>query len=64
MKFLIKNYNKDADDNKEMLATVLFEVETVKEAQEKMADFIAKIKDNWEADVHGNCYDRQFVSYP
>lgn len=50
MKFLIKNYNKDADDNKEMLATVLFEVETVKEAQEKMADFIAKIKDNWEAD--------------
>lgn len=23
MKFLIKNYNKDADNNKEMLATVL-----------------------------------------
>ena len=50
MKFLIKNYNKDADDNKEMLATVLFEVETIKEAQEKMAEFITKIKDNWEAD--------------
>lgn len=50
MKFLIKNYNKDADNNREMLATVLFEVETIKEAQEKMADFIAKIKNNWEAD--------------
>ena len=50
MKFLIKNYNKDADSNKEMLATVLFEVKTIKEAQEKMADFIAKIKNNWEAD--------------
>lgn len=50
MKFLIKNYDKDADSNKEMLATVLFEVKTIKEAQEKMADFIAKIKNNWEAD--------------
>lgn len=50
MKFLIKNYNKDADNNREILATVLFEVETIKEAQEKMADFIAKIKNNWEAD--------------
>ena len=50
MKFLIKNYNKDADNNREMLATVLFEVETIKEAQEKMADFITKIKNNWEAD--------------
>lgn len=50
MKFLIKNYNKDADSNKEILATVLFEVKTIKEAQEKMADFIAKIKNNWEAD--------------
>lgn len=50
MKFLIKNYNKDADSNKEMLATVLFEVKTIKEAQEKMADFIAKIKNNWETD--------------
>ena len=50
MKFLIKNYNKDADSNKEMLATVLFEVKAIKEAQEKMADFIAKIKNNWEAD--------------
>lgn len=50
MKFLIKNYSKDADGNKEILATVLFEVETIKEAQEKMAEFITKIKDNWEAD--------------
>ena len=50
MKFLIKNYSKDADNNKEILATVLFEVETIKEAQEKMAEFITKIKDNWEAD--------------
>ena len=50
MKFLIKNYNKDADNSREMLATVLFEVQTIKEAQEKMADFIAKIKNNWEAD--------------
>lgn len=50
MKFLIKNYNKDADNNREILATVLFEVETIKEAQEKMAEFITKIKDNWRAD--------------
>lgn len=50
MKFLIKNYNKDADNDREILATVLFEVKTIKEAQEKMADFIAKIKNNWEAD--------------
>lgn len=50
MKFLIKNYNKDADNNREILATVLFEVETIKEAQEKMAEFITKIKDNWKAD--------------
>ena len=50
MKFLIKNYNKGADNNREILATVLFEVETIKEAQEKMAEFITKIKDNWEAD--------------
>lgn len=50
MKFLIKNYNKDADDNKEMLATVLFEVETIKEAQEKMADLIKEIKNNWRTD--------------
>ena len=51
MKFLIKNYNKDADNNREMLATVLFEVETIKEAQEKMADFIAKIKNNWQTNL-------------
>ena len=51
MKFLIKNYNKDADDNKEMLATVLFEVETIKEAQEKMAEFVTKIKDNWQTNL-------------
>lgn len=51
MKFLIKNYNKGADDNKEMLATVLFEVQTIKEAQEKMADFIAKIKNNWQTNL-------------
>lgn len=50
MKFLIKNYNKDADNNREILATVLFEVETIKEAQEKMAEFIIEIKNNWEAD--------------
>ena len=50
MKFLIKNYSKDENDEKGLLATVLFEVETIKEAQEKMAEFITKIKDNWEAD--------------
>lgn len=50
MKFLIKNYNKGADNNREILATVLFEVKTIKEAQEKMAEFITKIKNNWEAD--------------
>lgn len=48
MKFLIKNYSKDADNNKEILATVLFEVETIKDAQEKMAEFITKIKNNWK----------------
>ena len=51
MKFLIKNYNKDADNNREILATVLFEVETIKEAQEKMAEFITKIKDNWQTNL-------------
>ena len=51
MKFLIKNYNKDADNNKEILATVLFEVETIKEAQEKMAEFVTKIKDNWQTNL-------------
>ena len=35
MKFLIKNYSKDENDEKGLLATVLFEVETIKEAQEK-----------------------------
>lgn len=51
MKFLIKNYNKDADNNKEILAIVLFEVETIKDAQEKMAEFITKIKDNWQTNL-------------
>lgn len=51
MKFLIKNYNKDADNNREMLATVLFEVETVKEAQEKMAEFIKEINNNWQTNL-------------
>lgn len=54
MKFLIKNYSKDADNNKEILATVLFEVETIKEAQEKMAEFIMKIKDNWKTELNKN----------
>lgn len=51
MKFLIKNYNKDADNNREILATVLFEVQTIKEAQEKMAEFVTKIKDNWQTNL-------------
>lgn len=45
MKFLIKNYNKDADDNKEILATVLFEVETIK--------CVKKIPDSWLDDSIG-----------
>lgn len=51
MKFLIKNYNKDTDNDREILATVLFEVETIKEAQEKMAEFVTKIKDNWQTNL-------------
>lgn len=51
MKFLIKNYSKDADNNKEILATVLFEVKTIKEAQEKMAEFIKEIKNNWQTNL-------------
>lgn len=51
MKFLIKNYNKDADNNREMLATVLFEVKTIKEAQEKMAEFIKEINNNWQTNL-------------
>lgn len=51
MKFLIKNYNKGADNNREMLATVLFEVQTIKVAQEKMAEFVTKIKDNWQTNL-------------
>ena len=51
MKFLIKNYNKDADNNREILATVLFEVKTIKEAQEKMAEFIKEIKNNWKTNL-------------
>lgn len=51
MKFLIKNYSKDADNNREILATVLFEVETIKDAQKKMAEFIIKIKDNWQTNL-------------
>lgn len=54
MKFLIKNYSKDADNNKEILATVLFEVETIKDAQEKMAEFITKIKNNWQTKLNKN----------
>ena len=51
MKFLIKNYGKDTDNNREILATVLFEVETIKDAQEKMAEFITKIKNNWQTNL-------------
>ena len=51
MKFLIKNYNKDTDNDREILATVLFEVKTIKEAQEKMAEFVTKIKDNWQTNL-------------
>lgn len=54
MKFLIKNYNKGADNDREILATVLFEVETIKEAQEKMAEFVTKIKDNWKTELNKN----------
>lgn len=54
MKFLIKNYNKDTDNNREILATVLFEVETIKDAQKKMADFIAKIKNSWQTKLNKN----------
>lgn len=51
MKFLIKNYNKDADNDREILATVLFEVETIKNAQEKMAEFTKEIKNNWQTNL-------------
>ena len=51
MKFLIKNYSKDGNNEKGLLATVLFEVKTIKEAQEKMADFIKEIKDNWQTNL-------------
>lgn len=51
MKFLIKNYNKGENNDKEILATVLFEVETIKEAQEKMAEFIEEIKNNWQTNL-------------
>ena len=51
MKFLIKNYNKDTDNDREILATVLFEVKTIKEAQEKMAEFIKEIKNNWQTNL-------------
>lgn len=51
MKFLIKNYNKDENGEKELVATVLFEVETIKEAQEKITEFITKIKDNWQTNL-------------
>lgn len=54
MKFLIKNYSKDTDNNREILATVLFEVKTIKEAQEKMAEFITKIKNNWQTKLNKN----------
>ena len=51
MKFLIKNYNKDENNEEGLPATVLFEVETIKEAQEKMAEFITKIKNNWQTNL-------------
>lgn len=51
MKFLIKNYSKDKNGEQELLSTVLFEVETIKEAQEKMAEFIVKIKNNWQTNL-------------
>ena len=44
MKFLIKNYSKEENDEKGLLATVLFEVKTIKEAQEK-------IKNNWQTNL-------------
>lgn len=51
MKFLIKNYSKDKNDEKGLLATVLFEVKTIKEAQEKMAEFIKEINNNWQTNL-------------
>lgn len=54
MKFLIKNYNKDENGEKELVATVLFEVKTIKEAQEKMAELIAKLKNNWKTELNKN----------
>jgi hypothetical protein len=54
MKFLIKNYNKDENGEKELVATVLFEVKTIKEAQEKMAELIAKLKNNWQTILFKN----------
>lgn len=51
MKFLIKNYNKDTDNDREILATVLFEVKTIREAQEKMTDLIKEIKNNWQTNL-------------
>lgn len=54
MKFLIKNYSKGENSEKGLLATVLFEVETIKDAQEKMAEFITKIKNNWQTKLNKN----------
>lgn len=51
MKFLIKNYSKDENNEKGLLATVLFEVKTIREAQEKMAEFIKEIKNNWQTNL-------------
>jgi hypothetical protein len=51
MKFLIKNYSKGENNEKGLLATVLFEVETIKDAQEKMAEFIKEIKNNWQTNL-------------
>ena len=51
MKFLIKNYSKDENDEKGLFATVLFEVQTIEEAQEKMAEFVTKIKNNWQTNL-------------
>lgn len=51
MKFLIKNYSKDENDEKGLLETVLFEVKTIREAQEKMTDLIKEIKNNWQTNL-------------
>lgn len=51
MKFLIKNYSKGENSEKGLLVTVLFKVKTIKEAQEKMAEFIKEINNNWQTNL-------------